>query len=58
MPQPAASVYVTDDFSEPLSAQHNFANHFDLDHPEMAMTAYQRYVALDMSPVFAYLTTL
>ena len=42
MPQPAASVYVTDDYSEPMTAQHNFANNFDLDHPEMAMTAYQR----------------
>jgi hypothetical protein len=42
MSAPAASVYVTDDYSEPMSAQHNFANHFDLDHPEMAMTAYQR----------------
>ena len=42
MTQPAASVYVTDDFSEPMSAQHNFANNFDLDHPEDAMSAYQR----------------
>jgi hypothetical protein len=45
MTQPAASVYVTDDFSEPMSAQHNFANNFDLDHPEDAMSAYQRYVS-------------
>ncbi|KAJ4322487.1 hypothetical protein N0V94_002361 [Neodidymelliopsis sp. IMI 364377] len=38
----AASVYVTDDFSEPMTAQHNFVNNFDLDHPEDAMSAYQR----------------
>ncbi|KAF3009445.1 hypothetical protein E8E13_001139 [Curvularia kusanoi] len=37
-----ASVYVTDNFSEPMSAQHNFVNNFDLDHPEEAMSAYQR----------------
>lgn len=42
----SASVYVTDDFSEPMSAQHNFVNNFDLDHPEEAMSAYQRYVTL------------
>lgn len=40
-----ASVYVTDNFSEPMTAQHNFANNFDLDHPEDAMSAYQRYVS-------------
>ena len=37
-------VYVSDGYSEPMSAQHNFANHFDLSDPEQAMTAYQRYV--------------
>ncbi|KAL1602011.1 hypothetical protein SLS59_005177 [Nothophoma quercina] len=37
-----ASVYVTDNFSEPMAAQHNFANNFDLEHPEDAMSAYQR----------------
>jgi hypothetical protein len=58
MPAPAASVYVTDDYSEPMSAQHNFANHFDLDHPEMAMTAYQRYAPLCISFVLANLTTM
>jgi hypothetical protein len=42
----AASVYVTDNFSEPMTAQHNFVNNFDLDHPEDAMSAYQRYVFL------------
>lgn len=39
-----ASVYVTDNFSEPMAAQHNFINNFDLDRPEEAMSAYQRYV--------------
>lgn len=37
-------VYVSDQFSEPMSAQHNFANNFDLNAPEEAMSAYQRYV--------------
>ncbi|KAG9197938.1 hypothetical protein B5807_08784 [Epicoccum nigrum] len=36
------SVYVTDNFSEPMTAQHNFVNNFDLDHPEKAMSDYQR----------------
>lgn len=40
----AASVYITDNFSEPMTAQSNFVNNFDLDHPEDAMSAYQRYV--------------
>ncbi|KAJ4988596.1 hypothetical protein SVAN01_05887 [Stagonosporopsis vannaccii] len=42
MSSAAASVYVTENFSEPMSAQHNFVNNFDLDHPEQAMSAYQR----------------
>lgn len=37
-------VYVSDGFSEPMSAQHNFANNFDLNDPDRAMTDYQRYV--------------
>ena len=36
------SVYVSEGFSEPMSAQHNFANNFDLKNPEAAMTAYQK----------------
>lgn len=44
MSSSGAQVYVTDDFSEPMSAQHNFINNFDLDHPEDAMSAYQRFV--------------
>ena len=46
MSSAGASVYITDDFSEPMSAQHNFINNFDLDHPEKAMSAYQKYVLL------------
>jgi len=46
MSSSGAQVYVTDDFSEPMSAQHNFVNNFDLNHPEDAMSAYQRYVLL------------
>ncbi|KAF9691132.1 hypothetical protein EKO04_010674 [Ascochyta lentis] len=42
MSSAGASVYVTDDYSEPMTAQHNFVNNFDLDHPEDAMSAYQR----------------
>ncbi|KAF2125355.1 hypothetical protein P153DRAFT_400184 [Dothidotthia symphoricarpi CBS 119687] len=37
-----ASVYITDDFSEPMTAQHNFANAFDLENPDEAMTQYQK----------------
>jgi hypothetical protein len=44
MTQQRQQVYVSGDFSEPMSAQHNFANNFDLDNPEAAMSAYQRYV--------------
>ena len=44
MTESRQSVYVSGDgFSEPMSAQHNFANNFDLDNPERAMTDYQRY---------------
>lgn len=39
------SVYVSEGFSEPMSAQHNFANNFDLNDPERAMSEYQRYVS-------------
>ena len=45
MSSAGASVYVTENFSEPMSAQHNFVNNFDLDHPDKAMFAYQKYVA-------------
>lgn len=48
MSSSGAQVYVTDNFSEPMSAQHNFVNNFDLDHPENAMSAYQRYIPLRM----------
>ncbi|KZF20338.1 hypothetical protein L228DRAFT_270417 [Xylona heveae TC161] len=39
---PNGAVYVNGDFSEPMSAQHNFQNHFDLDHPVQAMHLYNR----------------
>jgi hypothetical protein len=42
MTQSRQQVYVSGDFSEPMSAQHNFANNFDLDNPDAAMSAYQR----------------
>lgn len=44
MTESRQQVYVSDGFSEPMSAQHNFANHFDLNDPDRAMTDYQRYV--------------
>ncbi|CAA9963054.1 hypothetical protein CFE70_006476 [Pyrenophora teres f. teres 0-1] len=42
MTESRQQVYVSDGFSEPMSAQHNFANHFDLNDPDRAMTEYQR----------------
>jgi hypothetical protein len=42
-------VYVNEGFSEPMSAQHNFANNFDLDNPDRAMTDYQRHVSTHLS---------
>jgi hypothetical protein len=42
MTQQRQQVYVSEGFSEPMSAQHNFANHFDLDNPDEAMSAYQK----------------
>lgn len=42
MTQQRQEVYVSEGFSEPLGAQHNFANNFDLDNPDAAMSAYQR----------------
>lgn len=44
MTETRQSVFVSDGFSEPMSAQHNFANTFDLSDPERAMSDYQRYV--------------
>ena len=51
MSSSGAQVYVIDDFSEPMSAQHNFVNNFDLDHPEDAMSAYQRYALFCAFPL-------
>jgi hypothetical protein len=42
MTQSRQQVFVSGEFSEPMSAQHNFANNFDLDNPEEAMSAYQK----------------
>jgi hypothetical protein len=44
MTESRQSVYVSDGFSEPMSAQHNFVNNFDLEDPDRAMSEYQRYV--------------
>ncbi|KAF1954150.1 hypothetical protein CC80DRAFT_493995 [Byssothecium circinans] len=35
-------IYVNDSYSEPMTPQHNFANTFDMDHPEKAMSSYAR----------------
>ena len=40
----SSSVYVSGEFSEPMTAQHNFANQYDLDNPNQAMSVYARYV--------------
>jgi hypothetical protein len=53
MTQQRQQVYVSDNFSEPMSAQHNFANSYDLDNPDAAMSAYQKYV-----PRLTFLVTL
>ncbi|KAH7054206.1 hypothetical protein B0J12DRAFT_539398, partial [Macrophomina phaseolina] len=37
-----AGVYVRDNFSAPMSAQHNFANQYDLDNPTQSMSIYSR----------------
>ncbi|KAF2657123.1 hypothetical protein K491DRAFT_595659 [Lophiostoma macrostomum CBS 122681] len=37
-----SAVYVSGEFSEPMSARHNFTNQFDLDNPQMAMSSYAR----------------
>ena len=37
-----SGVFVSGNFSEPMSAQHNFANQFDLDNPQMATSSYAR----------------
>lgn len=41
-------VYVNQDFSEPMSAQYNFANQFDLENPEDARISYMKYVTTDL----------
>jgi hypothetical protein len=56
MTESPQSVYVADDFSEPMSAQHNFANNFDLENPERAMTDYQRYVYVHNLVLLQFLT--
>ena len=38
------SVYIQGGFSEPMSAQHNFANQYDLGNRPRAMSVYARYV--------------
>ncbi|KAF9737427.1 hypothetical protein PMIN01_05206 [Paraphaeosphaeria minitans] len=38
----SGGVYITDNYSEPMAPQHNFANNFDLDSPGQAMSVYAR----------------
>lgn len=54
MSSPRQSIYVNGDFSEPMSAQYNFANQFDLENPEQARMSYQKFVSLN--PKFHRLT--
>ncbi|KAI9791347.1 MAG: hypothetical protein M1833_001538 [Piccolia ochrophora] len=42
MSTPEEAVYVNGNFSEPLAAQHEFQNKYDLDDPSSAMTSYSR----------------
>ncbi|KAF2754020.1 hypothetical protein EJ05DRAFT_480027 [Pseudovirgaria hyperparasitica] len=42
MPQGQNSVYVNGSFSEPMTAQHNFNNQYDLSDPHTAMSRYSR----------------
>ena len=37
-----AGVYISDHYSEPMTAQHNFANTFDMSKPEQAVSSYAR----------------
>ncbi|CAI6296741.1 unnamed protein product [Periconia digitata] len=36
------SVYINEKFSEPMAAQHEFANNFDMNDPTAAMSSYAR----------------
>ena len=40
------NVYVNGTFFEPMTAQHNFQNKYDLDNPVEAMETYARYVSI------------
>lgn len=51
-----SAVYVSGEFSEPMSARHNFTNQFDLDNPQMAMSSYARYVILYLHTTHLKLT--
>ncbi|KAH8731890.1 hypothetical protein GQ44DRAFT_603565, partial [Phaeosphaeriaceae sp. PMI808] len=42
MTQQRQQVYVSEGFSEPMSAQHNFTNNLDLNDTDAAMSAYQK----------------
>ncbi|KAF2269307.1 hypothetical protein CC78DRAFT_574867 [Lojkania enalia] len=37
-----SGVYVSGDFSEPMSTRHNFANQYGLENPTRAMSVYAR----------------
>ncbi|KAK8205454.1 hypothetical protein BKA81DRAFT_289296, partial [Phyllosticta paracitricarpa] len=37
-----AAVYVRENFSEPMTPMHNFANQYDLDNPQASMHSYNR----------------
>ncbi|GME25991.1 hypothetical protein GTA08_BOTSDO01255 [Neofusicoccum parvum] len=37
-----AGVYVRDNYSAPMSAQHNFTNQYNLDNPTASMSIYSR----------------
>lgn len=51
-----SGVYISGEFSEPMTAQHNFVNNFDLEHPDEAMSVYARYVHSSYSSSTSLLT--
>jgi len=50
----ASEVYITGTFSEPMSAQHNFQNTYNMADPIDAMSRYAQYVvnSLNFRKVF------
>jgi hypothetical protein len=52
-----SGVYINEHYSEPMAPQHDFANSFDIEHPEHAVSSYARYV-YHPPPLFFHVLTL